>query len=410
MHRINNICTRLECAGQPAAINGKPYFLLGEYVINGIFTFELFLRIVVSGSIFEYLSDSMNWIDMFAVLPFYYSVFNAVKNGSTVFGIDFSILPSSPQPIFDTLVRSTKVLRLFKLMRSFRATEILTETANKSFYQISAMVGLLFLIVIVLAILLFEVEAGKPCYVGDPGPLGCKSIPSNIEFRVRVGDRIVIDKNGNLSNFSNVFFGVWFGFVTVTTTGYGDITPVTNGGQIMGIFLMMFGVLYMSMPLTAAASTFYEVHQRYVAKRKRVDELEKTLNQNLEQFKISHLTLGTKRKLIKMHDELEALLVQMFNYATNWRTGATLGAGMKKAANSKSFLLEKAQMLADNISSVLVKYKSEFTQLALFDAKKHQYWLELAKSGGALTQDNSGVHHHHNMFEKDSNAKRTVGA
>ena len=31
----------------------------------------------------------MNWIDLLAVLPFYYSVMNAVKKGATVLGIDF---------------------------------------------------------------------------------------------------------------------------------------------------------------------------------------------------------------------------------------------------------------------------------------------------------------------------------
>jgi len=54
----------------------------------------------------------------------------------------------------------------------------------------------------------------------------------------------------------------------------------------MAVFLMLVGVCYMSMPLTAAASTFYEVHQKYVEKRQRVDNLEKVLNQNLESFKV----------------------------------------------------------------------------------------------------------------------------
>ena len=117
-----------------------------------------------------------------------------------------SILPSSPQPIFDVLVRATKVLRLFKLTRQFRAAKVLSETANQSFFQILSMVGLLFLIVIILAILLYEVERGKHCYIDDPGPLGCTTVPSSIAARVHPGYRISIDKNGNLSNFSNVFY------------------------------------------------------------------------------------------------------------------------------------------------------------------------------------------------------------
>ncbi len=47
---------------------------------------------------------------------------------------------------------------------------------------------------------------------------------------------------------------------------YGDVVPVTNIGQVMSIFLMIAGSFYMSMPLTAAASTFYQVHERYQIK------------------------------------------------------------------------------------------------------------------------------------------------
>lgn len=38
---------------------------------------------------------------------------------------------------------------------------------------------------------------------------------------------------------------------------------MTNGGQLMGIFLMLFGTFYMAMPLTAAATTFYNVHEKH---------------------------------------------------------------------------------------------------------------------------------------------------
>jgi hypothetical protein len=40
--------------------------------------------------------------------------------------------------------------------------------------------------------------------------------------------------------------------------------PATNVGQVMAIFLMMAGTFYMAMPLTAAASTFYNVHEWYL--------------------------------------------------------------------------------------------------------------------------------------------------
>jgi hypothetical protein len=48
---------------------------------------------------------------------------------------------------------------------------------------------------------------------------------------------------------------------------YGDIVPVTNAGQVMSIILMLMGSFYLAMPLTAAASTFYTVHQIYNEKK-----------------------------------------------------------------------------------------------------------------------------------------------
>jgi len=49
---------------------------------------------------------------------------------------------------------------------------------------------------------------------------------------------------------------------------YGDIVPVTNAGQMMTIVLMLMGIFYMAMPLTASATTFYKVHEEYQDKYK----------------------------------------------------------------------------------------------------------------------------------------------
>ena len=44
---------------------------------------------------------------------------------------------------------------------------------------------------------------------------------------------------------------IWWAFVTASTTGFGDIVPATQGGRIVGIFLMVIGVSCISM-LTGA--------------------------------------------------------------------------------------------------------------------------------------------------------------
>lgn len=40
---------------------------------------------------------------------------------------------------------------------------------------------------------------------------------------------------------------LWWGFATATTTGYGDITPVTDGGKVLSILLMLMGMATFAM-------------------------------------------------------------------------------------------------------------------------------------------------------------------
>jgi voltage-gated potassium channel len=46
-------------------------------------------------------------------------------------------------------------------------------------------------------------------------------------------------EQANIKTGSNAF---WWAFVTVTTVGYGDFTPVTFPGRVLAMILMMFGI------------------------------------------------------------------------------------------------------------------------------------------------------------------------
>lgn len=49
---------------------------------------------------------------------------------------------------------------------------------------------------------------------------------------------------------------LWWSFVTTTTVGYGDISPVTNGGRIIAVVLMLVGIGFIGM-LTGTIATFF---------------------------------------------------------------------------------------------------------------------------------------------------------
>jgi voltage-gated potassium channel len=50
--------------------------------------------------------------------------------------------------------------------------------------------------------------------------------------------------NANLKSYIDA---IWWGFATATTTEYGDITPVSHFGKLLGIFLMLMGLALFSM-------------------------------------------------------------------------------------------------------------------------------------------------------------------
>ena len=55
--------------------------------------------------------------------------------------------------------------------------------------------------------------------------------------------------------------------VTMTSVGYGDYFPITNGGRVVGIFTLFFGVMFIAMPVIIigreflGATAHFELHR-----------------------------------------------------------------------------------------------------------------------------------------------------
>jgi voltage-gated potassium channel len=50
--------------------------------------------------------------------------------------------------------------------------------------------------------------------------------------------------------------GIWWAIVTMATVGYGDVYPVTDGGRIIGIAVMLTGIAFLTVLVGAVAERF----------------------------------------------------------------------------------------------------------------------------------------------------------
>jgi voltage-gated potassium channel len=60
--------------------------------------------------------------------------------------------------------------------------------------------------------------------------------------------------------YSNVWVGMWWALQTVTTVGYGDVTPKTPEGKGIAIAVMLVGIGFATLVIGAAAERF--IHPR----------------------------------------------------------------------------------------------------------------------------------------------------
>lgn len=63
-------------------------------------------------------------------------------------------------------------------------------------------------------------------------------------------------ENGANTHVQNIFDGIWWSVVTLTTIGYGDVYPITFGGRILGMVLAMVGIGLVALPTGILTSGF----------------------------------------------------------------------------------------------------------------------------------------------------------
>lgn len=186
-------------------------FFFIECACNAWFTFELLIRFLVAPSKMEFVKDPINIIDFTATLSFYADL---VVRYSKIAASDNDIIE------FFSMIR---IMRLLKLLRHSSGLRILIHTFKASVRELILLIFFLALFIIVFASLIFYAE------------------------------RLQYNPENDFVSIPN---GLWWAVVTMTTIGYGDMTPKTYVGMFVGSACALMGVLTIALPVPVIVSNF----------------------------------------------------------------------------------------------------------------------------------------------------------
>jgi voltage-gated potassium channel len=79
---------------------------------------------------------------------------------------------------------------------------------------------------------------------------------------------------------------LWYVVTTITTVGYGDTVPMSNGGRVLGILLMIVGVVFFSL-LTASLSSYFMrgIESEEERLKNRIVSMEDSINEMRNEMK-----------------------------------------------------------------------------------------------------------------------------
>lgn len=104
---------------------------------------------------------------------------------------------------------------------------------------------------------------------------------------------LLFEENAKDSNIHTYGDAIWWAVVTVTTVGYGDRFPVTAGGRVIAVVLMLVGIGLIGVLTATVASFFVQEHT----------------DANKEQLQAAHEDLGAR--LDDMDGRLERIEVAL---------------------------------------------------------------------------------------------------
>lgn len=181
-----------------------------EWIFTIIFTIEYLLRIYAVRNPLKYIFSFYGVIDLLSILPFYLMLIN-------------------PALHFLLVLRALRLLRIFRIFK-------LVHFLNESLFLINALwASRRKILVFLFSVVLLTVVLGALMYV--------------------------IEHNENPA-YSSIPQSIYWAIVTLTTVGYGDVSPITPEGKLLASFIMLLGYCIIAVPTgIISASLVKEIHK-----------------------------------------------------------------------------------------------------------------------------------------------------
>jgi voltage-gated potassium channel len=169
--------------------------LVAEWTFTILFTLEYVLRLLIVRRPLRYALSFYGLVDLLAILPTWLAV----------------VVPGAQVAVVVRTLRILRVFRVLKLGRFMREFEVILGAIAASMRKIS---------VFLVVLLCLDVIFGSAMYLIEGPEHGFTSIPR----------------------------GVYWAIVTMTTVGYGDISPQTPLGQTLAAGVMILGYSIIAVP------------------------------------------------------------------------------------------------------------------------------------------------------------------
>lgn len=176
-----------------------------EVLLTVLFTAEYIARLYCADSRRGYALSGWGIIDLLAVLPPYLTFF----------------FPGAHYMLMLRSIRFIRIFRIFRLFVFLNEGELLLQAIGRSIHKILVYFLFVLVLVICLGTLMFIIESGQP----------------NSEFR-------------------DIGTSIYWAITTLSTVGYGDITPVTIPGRFLSSFIMLLGYTLIAVPGGIVTASF----------------------------------------------------------------------------------------------------------------------------------------------------------